>query len=54
MHGLNSKFKWPDGKSYEGEYKQDKRNGWGVFKLVDGRKYYGQWKDGLKHGKMSI
>jgi hypothetical protein len=25
------KFIWPDGRKYEGEYKDDKKDGFGVF-----------------------
>lgn len=36
-------FKWPDGRSYEGEYKDDKKHGFGVLKWADGKKYEGLW-----------
>ena len=34
-------FKWPDGRQYEGEYKDDKKNGHGKFTWPDGRVYDG-------------
>jgi len=45
MHG-EGKFKWSDGRSYEGFYKDDKKDGYGVFIWPDGRKYSGEWKNG--------
>jgi len=34
-------FTWPDGRKYEGEYKNDKKHGFGVFYWPDGRIYRG-------------
>ena len=31
MHGKGC-FKWADGRTYIGEYKEDKKHGYGVFK----------------------
>ena len=45
MHGKGL-FKWVDGRSYEGEYYLDKKQGYGKFKWPDGRLYEGQWNDG--------
>ena len=39
-------LKWPDGKIYEGNYKDDNKNGFGTFIWSDGRKYIGSWQDG--------
>ena len=36
---------WPDGKKYEGEFLNDKRNGEGIMNFPDGRTYDGGWKD---------
>lgn len=30
-------FTWLDGRKYEGEYKDDKKHGYGEFKWPDGR-----------------
>jgi hypothetical protein len=49
MHG-RGKLVWADGKMYEGEYRDDKKEGQGTFTWADGRKYIGGWKDGKQHG----
>ena len=41
---------WKDGKKYEGNFINDKREGHGVFVWADGRKYIGAWKVGKQHG----
>ena len=43
-------FTWPDGRRYEGEYTDDKKEGTGTFYWPDGRKYEGGWKNGKQHG----
>ena len=44
-----------DGKKYEGERKDGKRNGQGTFTYPDdGRKYEGEWKDGKYHGQGTL
>ena len=43
-------FKWPCGKSYEGSYKNNKREGFGVFSWADGRKFKGDWIRGKQQG----
>ena len=35
-----------DGRTYEGQYIQDMKKGYGVFKWPDGRRYEGFWKQG--------
>ena len=39
-------FEWPDGRKYEGNYVDDKKEGHGTFHWPDGRKYDGQWENG--------
>ena len=39
-------YTWPDGRSYEGEYKNDKKHGTGTYKWADGRVYVGGWDSG--------
>lgn len=45
MHGKGV-FTWSDGRRYEGEYIEDKKQGHGVFFWPDGRKYIGDWYNG--------
>ena len=40
MHGRGI-FTWLDGRLYNGEYFQDKKQGFGEFSWPDGRKYTG-------------
>ena len=49
MHG-KGKLSWADGKTYEGDYRDDKKEGFGTFIWADGRKYVGGWRDGKQHG----
>ena len=44
-------FTWTDGRSYNGEYVNDKKEGWGVFIWPDGRKFEGYWLGGKQHGR---
>ncbi len=43
-------YKWASGEVFEGEYKDDKKNGHGILKYADGNVYDGFWKDNLRHG----
>lgn len=52
MHG-KGKFLWPDGKFYEGEYKNDKKDGYGKY-FWDGKSYEGTWLNGKQNGYGSI
>lgn len=45
MHGKGN-FTWSDGRKYEGNYVDDKKDGYGVFTWPDGRKYEGNWSNG--------
>ena len=36
-------YKWNDGRQYEGEYKNDKKHGFGMYEWADKRKYIGHW-----------
>ena len=45
MHGYGILI-WKDGKKYEGEFVNDKREGKGTFTWSDGRQYIGEWKAG--------
>lgn len=35
---------------YEGEWKNDKPDGYGTYKYTSGALYKGEWKNGLHHG----
>ena len=43
-------YTWQDGRKYEGEYKDDKKHGYGVYTWQDGRIYEGYWFRGKQHG----
>jgi hypothetical protein len=45
LHGQGV-YTWPDGRSYVGEYRLDKKHGVGIYSWPDGKKYDGQWSDG--------
>ena len=42
---------FPDGRTYEGEWKNGNPNGQGTFTWSNGRKYVGEWKDGKYNGQ---
>ena len=42
---------WPDGSSYQGDYKQGKKYGKGKFKWGDGSEYNGDFWENNIHGK---
>ena len=43
-------YRWADGRTYRGEYNEDKKNGFGLYEWSDGRKYSGYWLNGKQHG----
>ena len=45
MHGIGV-YKWLDDRVYIGEYKDNHKQGYGVFKFQNGSLYYGYWKNG--------
>lgn len=45
MHGRGC-YIWADGRKYDGEYINDKKDGYGVYTWADGRKYQGFWANG--------
>ena len=49
MHGQGT-YTWPDGRIYQGEYKNDKKDGYGIYKWSDGRAYEGWWHKGKQFG----
>jgi hypothetical protein len=38
-------YRWPDGRVYYGQWKEDKFDGYGYFKDANGIEYYGPWKN---------
>ena len=49
MHGTGT-FSWADGRKYEGDYYDDKKQGHGKFTWPDGRMYDGYWMNGKQEG----
>ena len=45
------KFTFPDGDTYEGEFKDWDMNGQGTYTWTNGDKYVGEYKDGEEHGQ---
>lgn len=43
-----------NGDFYEGEYKEDKKDGYGVYRWSNGSVYEGSFKNDLKHGEGTI
>ena len=42
---------WQNGDTYEGQYVNGKRTGYGVYTFSTGDIYEGEWKDNLRHGE---
>ena len=45
MHGIGT-YTWPNGKKYEGNFFEDKREGHGLITWVGGKIYSGNWEKG--------
>mgnify|MGYP002352924332 CR=1 FL=1 len=41
---------WNDGRKYDGEFKNGKKDGEGTFEWPNGNKYIGSWRNGKQHG----
>ena len=41
---------WPNGQTYEGDFKLDECEGEGTLHYPDGKTFVGSWKNGKKHG----
>lgn len=41
---------WADGRKYEGDFKNGKKDGEGTFEWPNGIRYIGSWKSGKQHG----
>ena len=46
-HGI---YIYADGVRYDGQYLNDKKEGYGLYYWTDGRKYEGWWHNGKQHG----
>jgi 4-amino-4-deoxy-L-arabinose transferase-like glycosyltransferase len=44
-------YVFSDGSTYEGQWKNDKRNGFGIMKYADGSRFEGFWLENKEHGK---
>eukprot|EP01117_Protostelium_nocturnum_P010304 TRINITY_DN3700_c4_g1_i1.p1 TRINITY_DN3700_c4_g1~~TRINITY_DN3700_c4_g1_i1.p1 ORF type:complete len:371 (-),score=103.09 TRINITY_DN3700_c4_g1_i1:154-1266(-) len=44
-------YRWPNGRSYRGEWKGLLRSGKGYYQWPDGRSYDGEWQQDKRHGK---
>ena len=43
-------YTWSDGRSYEGDYYDDKKHGYDWYRWADGRLYEGFWHRGKQYG----
>ncbi len=41
---------WSDGRKYEGDFKNGKKDGEGTFEWSNGLKYIGSWRNAKQHG----
>ena len=43
-------YEWSDGRKFEGQWKNNKMEGYGIFTWPDGRRYEGEYIDDKKEG----
>ena len=43
-------YRWADGREYQGEWKKNAMDGYGVLRWPDGKRYEGQYVNDQKHG----
>ena len=53
-HNCFGTYTFPDGETYVGEWKDDKKNGQGTFTFADGTKFIGEYKDGKRDGRFEV
>ena len=41
-------FEWPDGRKYEGNWKQGKQDGRGIYYSATGKQREGEWSKGKR------
>ena len=51
VHLLTNHLVTPLGNSYDGDYLQGQRSGFGLYTWEDGSHYKGNWLDGQRHGE---
>ena len=44
------KYSWPDGKTYEGQWKSNKMHGEGLLLWKDGKSYKGSFENDMRDG----
>jgi hypothetical protein len=42
---------YPDGSSYDGDWRADERSGWGSLRTADGQQYEGEWQHNKPQGE---
>ena len=47
-------YTYPDGTTYEGEWKDGKRHGHGVWTRLDGTMYVGEWENDKPQGQGTL
>ncbi len=48
------RFRWPDGRVYEGDWLAGQPHGQGTEALPDGSRYQGGWRHGRRHGRGTL
>ena len=43
--------KFDNGEAYEGEWRNGKQHGHGIYTWARGHRYEGDWRDGKRHGR---
>ena len=54
INKIKGKFFLANQDFYEGEFKNDVKNGFGIYRFKDGKRYEGEWKNNFKNGMGKI
>ena len=54
FHNCFGTYTFPNGETYVGEFKDDKKNGQGTYTFLSGDKYVGEYKDGKNNGQGTL